>query len=108
MKRFKDILCVVEPDEVCKPALEHAVALAESNQASLTVISTVSRISASIGMPEGRGISVDLQATAISSHTHKLELLIESFSNRINIDIKVLVGTLFLEIIREVLRHEHD
>lgn len=38
MKRFKDILCVVETVEACKPALELAVKLTENNQASLTVV----------------------------------------------------------------------
>jgi nucleotide-binding universal stress UspA family protein len=35
MKRFKDILCVVEPGEACKPVLPGALTLAENNQASL-------------------------------------------------------------------------
>ena len=27
MKRFKDILCVAEPEGICEPALEHTVTL---------------------------------------------------------------------------------
>jgi universal stress protein E len=38
MKRFKDILYMVEPGKECRPALERAVLLAENNQANLTVI----------------------------------------------------------------------
>ena len=41
MKRFKEILCVVETVEACKPALELAVKLTENNQASLTVVDVV-------------------------------------------------------------------
>lgn len=54
MNRFKDILCVVETSETCKPILERAVTLAENNQARLTVIVVIEkRIISGIGMPEG-------------------------------------------------------
>ena len=53
MKRFKDILFVVETGETCEPALERAVTLAESNQARLTVVVVVERINADIEMPDG-------------------------------------------------------
>jgi universal stress protein E len=52
MKRFKDILCTIEPEKECKLALERAVTLAENNQANLTVITVAPSISAGIGMPE--------------------------------------------------------
>ena len=51
MKRFKDILFTIEPGKESKPALERAVALAENNQANLTVITVSPLISAGIGMP---------------------------------------------------------
>jgi nucleotide-binding universal stress UspA family protein len=38
MQRFKKILCVIDHGEASKPALERAVALAENNQAELTVV----------------------------------------------------------------------
>ena len=63
MKRFKDILCVVDPGKACLAALEHAVALAENNQASLTVIAVASKVTAGIGMPDGGPISRELQET---------------------------------------------
>ena len=47
MKRFKDILCVMEPQAACQCALERAVALAESNQARVTVATVIERV------PEG-------------------------------------------------------
>jgi universal stress protein E len=37
MKQFKDILCVMEPEAACQCALERAVALADNNQATVTV-----------------------------------------------------------------------
>ena len=108
MKRFKNILCVVEPGEACKPALARAVTLAENNQAGLTVVDVTAQITAGIGMPEGGPISADLQAAMVSAHAQGLETLIDPYRKRIEIQSKVLIGTPFLEIIREVLRNAHD
>jgi len=108
MNRFKDILCVVEPEEVSKPALERAVALAENNQASLTVIDIVPRVTAGTGIPEGEAGAVDLQAALVDGYVQQLEALVEPYRKRIKIETKVLTGTPFLETIREVLRNGRD
>ena len=108
MKRFKDILCTVEPGKECKLALERAVTLAENNQANLTVITVAPSISAGIGMPEGGPISTELQAATVNSHKQELENLVEHYRQYIKIETRVLIGTPFLEIIREVLRNAHD
>jgi nucleotide-binding universal stress UspA family protein len=108
MKRFKNILCVVDPGEACKPALARAVTLAENNQASLTLVDVTTRIPAGIGMPEGGPLSADLQAAMVSAHAQGLEALVDPYRKRIGIQTKVLIGTPFLEIIREVLRNGHD
>lgn len=108
MKRFKDILCVIEPRKQCKPVLERAVMLADNNQANLTVVDVTERITAGIGMPEGGPISTELQAALVNGHFQGLESLVEPFRNRIGITTKVLTGVPFLEVIREVLRNGHD
>ena len=108
MKRFKDILCTVEPGKECKLALDRAVTLAENNQANLTVITVAPSISAGIGMPEGGPISTELQAATVNSHKQELENLVEPYRQYIKIETRVLIGTPFLEIIREVLRNAHD
>jgi hypothetical protein len=77
MKRFKDILCLVEPGEACKPVLTRALTLAENNQASLTVVDVIPRAIVGIGIPEGGPISADLQAAMMNSHTQELEVLVE-------------------------------
>ena len=108
MKRFRDILCIVEPGKECKSALDRAVALAETNQAKLTAIAVAPVVRADIGMPEGGPISTDLQGATVSSHKQELENLVAPYRQRIKIEINVLVGTAFLEIIREVLRNSRD
>ena len=108
MVQFKDILCVVDPEEACESVLERAVALAESNQASLTLVDVVPRIIAGIGMMEGGPISDHLQSKMVAEHRLGLESMIEAYRQRIDIQIKVLIGTPFLEIVREVLRNGRD
>jgi len=109
MKRFKDILCVVAPGAECQPSLEYAVTLAENNQASLTVIDVVERVTAGIGMPGGGPISADLQVAIVRSHEQELDSLIEPYRQRLDLQVKVLIGTApFLEIIREVLHNGRD
>ena len=108
MKRFKRILCVVEPRQTAETVLERAVSLAQNNQATLTVVSVAPRVTAGIGMPDGGPISLELQKAAIADSRQQLENAVAPFQSQVTIDVKVLMGTAFLEIIREVLRHGHD
>lgn len=66
MKRFRNILCVVERADACKPALERAVALAETNGARLTVVDVV----------EG-----DPESAAIESRQSALKRLVDHYGN---------------------------
>ena len=108
MQRFKKILCAVEQGEASKPALERAVALAENNQAELKVIDVIPDLPEIMGIPEGGPISRDLRTSMERDHEARILSLIEPYRHRIEIDYSVLQGTPFLEIIREVLRKEHD
>lgn len=108
MKRFKNILCVVEPWKDCEPAMERAVTLAQNNQAALTVICVAPYVELSFGMPEGGPISMDLQAEVTASHAQQLVTLVQPYRERISIETNVQVGTPFLEIVREVLRNGRD
>ena len=108
MQRFKDILCVLEDVKAGKYVMERAVTLAENNQARLTVVDVVEHVTAGIGMPEGGPISVDLQAALVSAHEQELKTLVDPYRKRTEIEARVLAGVPFLEIIREVLRSDHD
>ena len=81
MNRFKDILCVVEPEKVSKHILERAVSLAENNQGSLTVVIVVERVTAGIGLPEDGSIPADLQAAMVDSQMQKLATLVEPYQS---------------------------
>lgn len=108
MTVFRNILYVVEAGDASKVALERAVTLAENNQASLTVVRVADRLTAGIGMPEGGPISADLQEALVNALAQGLETLVDPYRARIGIETRVLSGTPFLQIVRHVLRHEHD
>jgi nucleotide-binding universal stress UspA family protein len=108
MNRFKNILCVVKPEETSKLVIERAVSLAQQNQATLTIVNVVRKIVAGVNMPEGGPISNELQTAVQRDHEERLKPLIAPYRKQINIDFNVLTGEPFLEIIRQVLRCSHD
>ena len=108
MRRFNNILCVVEHGKEGKPALDKAVTLAEHNQAKLTVVDVITRVPARIGMPGGGPLSSDLRAAMVREHEARLVELIEPYRKRLDVKHGMLTGTSFLEIIRAVLRNGHD
>jgi universal stress protein E len=108
MERFKKIIFVVDPEKVCRPALDRAVALAGKNQATLAVVAVIPRLDAGIHFLGAGATSGDLQAAAEGQQQARLSSLIEPYGRRIRIQTKVLIGTPYLEIIREVLTEGHD
>lgn len=108
MQRFKNILCVVNTDQKDNSALEHAVKLAQSNQASLTVVEVIDAIPPNTTLLERTLSPVDLQAKIAMEHQKRLDELVSAWEKKIEIKSKVLTGISFLEIIHEVLRNGHD
>jgi len=61
-----------------------------------------------MGIPEGGPISQQLQEELLRDSEEFLTHAIKPYRGRIDIDTSVLVGTPFLEVIREVLKAGHD
>jgi nucleotide-binding universal stress UspA family protein len=108
MKRFKNILCVIEPDESSRHALQKAVTLAENNQASLTVASVIERIAPSANLPDDAPQSADIEAAISKERMQKIEPLLAPYNQRVALHTKLLAGTPFLAIIHEVVDNGHD
>jgi nucleotide-binding universal stress UspA family protein len=110
MKRFKKILYVNDATDDQAWAIERAVALAESKQADLTVVDVIPLevITAGIGMPYGGPISIDLKAAVAANRHEGLEALVKPFKQRLNVQLDVLVGNTFLEVVRAVLKDAYD
>ncbi|SFE37204.1 universal stress protein [Nitrosomonas sp. Nm166] len=108
MKQFSNILCAVSAGESSRPTLERAISLSENNQAQLTVVGVIPRVTGGLIMTDGTAISADLQAAMITECLQVLQCFTEPYQQRLYIQHEVLIGTGFLEIIRTVLRNGHD
>ena len=108
MMRFQRMLCLFGGSETERGLLERVVAMARNNQASLTVADVVPRFTAGIGMPAGGPISRDMEATLVAERTALLEAAVAPYRGEIPLATEVIVGPLFLEVIRRVRRHGHD
>ncbi len=108
MQRFKDILCVVGSDIDAGSALGRAVALANNNQARLTVIEVVEEIPPNTKLLDRALSHDDLKTKMVEEHRQRLEELVAPWRVNIEIPIDVLSGIPFLEVIKEVLRNNRD
>ena len=106
MKRFKNIVLIYECD---RATLDRAAALAEANHARLTVVQVVKAMP-----PQWRHYPLDktpldLQKLAVKECEALLKNFISPLKREgLRISSKVLVGTAYLEVIREVLAHKRD
>ncbi|MBU1195519.1 MAG: universal stress protein [Proteobacteria bacterium] len=110
MKRFKNILYLNEPAVDQASTIARAVSLAVSNQADLTIIDVIPSqvVTAGIGLPPGGPVSFDLRAAVESEHRKAMESMVQSFKERLQIQLEVLVGKTYLEAIRAVLKNGYD
>lgn len=104
MKRFENILYVANSSGVIPESFQHAVGLAERNNARLTVILVMERIPPYLT----RLMPHMFPQVRIEELKAALDKLRERVASRVEIETKILEGTPFLEIIREVLRNEQD
>jgi universal stress protein E len=109
MKRFKNILMVAGGEGWERAALKRAVALAKNNRARLTVVDVIEELPREMRVLSKSIHLADLQKLAISERLKELRHHIEPILNKgVQVTAKVLVGTPFLEVIREVLKNKHD
>jgi nucleotide-binding universal stress UspA family protein len=108
MQRFGNILFVSTAGADDRGALERAASLADSNQADLTLVEVVEQLPAGLTLAEIDCSTEELQTDLVDAAGERLEALAAPWRRRIQIHHKVVVGTPFLETIREVLRGGRD
>jgi len=108
MKRFKNILCVVDSKKNNTSALQQAAKLAESNQTGLTVVEVVEDISSDPTFFEQVLLLKDYQETIIRDCLANLKVMAGECCGQVAVETCVLAGIPFMEIIRKVLRDGHD
>ncbi len=106
--QFKNILLVLSEETDATPMLERAFALAQRNQARLTVVDVVRALPAEKERAVQSLSPGGFQDTTPEQRRRRLDELITPMRERIEVDATVLMGTPHLEIIHEVLRGEHD
>lgn len=107
MQRFKNILYFADGILEAGPALQRAVALANSNDARLTVVDV---IEPQEDLPEVRTeFGTDLNEILREHRRQALEDMLQPFDRADSIIYThVLTGTPFIEVIRSVLSSRHD
>jgi len=107
MKRFKNILCIIQNTQESQSILERAVKLATDNQAKLTVASVIENSKTNFNIFK-KLLDVNIKTLLENEKKKELENLIQPFSNQLEIQIKIFFGTPFYEIIYNVLQNNYD
>ncbi|MFG6178904.1 universal stress protein [Halomonas sp. THAF12] len=108
MNRFRNILYVVEPSAPREAGLARAVSLAENNQATLTLIDVVPEEMLDLSLVSPGSSSVEARHRVMAERRAWIESLLVPHADRLACHIEVLTGIRFIEVIRAVLRAEHD
>lgn len=109
MKRFKNILLVINPAGNDEAAVSLAKSLAGRNRPELTLISVVEELPPDARMLVTALPTGDLFKRIMKDRWEQLQPLIESIGAAgIEAKTRIVSGTPFLEIIRQVLRDRHD
>lgn len=103
MKEFRNILYLADPARSPDPGFARAVALAENNQARLTVLYAWADIPQESAGPAG-----ELRGVLWRKSLEQFEALAAPWRDRVELDGKVVFGRPFVETIHEVQKHGRD
>lgn len=106
MKRFKNILFLADPIENVEMALKQALAIYDLEDSRITIVEAAKDISASF--VEAGVISDGLRDEVLAERRKNAEALIENIDVVGDIEVKLLTGTPFIEVIQEVIRGNYD
>jgi len=107
MKRFKNILLVINDKVENQTAIQKVINLSIHNQARVTVIEVLEE-SHNITHFFGHDSSIDVFEAHIKAKQESLHALLEPYRKDIEVDVIVCRGKTFFEIIRAVLKHNFD
>lgn len=107
MKRFKNILLVINDKVDNETAIQKGVHLSMHNQARLTVINVLEE-SHDITHFFGRHSSTEVLAAHLKEKQSNIHSLLAPYRKDIEMDVMVARGKTFIEIIRAVLQYNFD
>lgn len=107
MKRFNNILLVARPMSEQPFAFEAALMLAEQNSAEITLLLVLPPLNAFHLIKKDR-TQAEIEQDYVQHHLDKLLEKTVTYQHKAIIRCKVVIGTEFIEVIRSVLRNQHD
>jgi len=107
MKRFNNILLVAKALQEQPLALDAALMAAEQHTASITVLLVLPPLNAFHLVNKDR-TQQDIERDYSEHHLNQLLAWISRQNYPVEIRCKVVIGTEFIEVIRSVLRNQHD
>jgi len=109
LKRFSNILLIADKNLNDSTALNRAISLASNNNAALTLIDIVDVIPPEIQMAITTKTPMVLcEILATEKQEQLTEVARTAARNGVDIEVMVLIGKRYLEVIRQVLRNKHD
>lgn len=109
MERFKNILLVVNSQIKNPAALSCAFSLAKNNNAKLKIVDVVKETSSYQPILPESAKNINLHDLLVEDKREYMERLLHPFQKEgVGTTIKILTGTPFLQIIREVISKDHD
>jgi nucleotide-binding universal stress UspA family protein len=109
MEFAKKILLYASSKSDNKTALKYAISLAEKNEASLTIVDVIREASGYSPVLPASIRNINLHDIFHEERHDSLERLVYSYIDKeIKIKVRVLSGTPFIEIIREIVRKGHN
>lgn len=109
MKRFKNILLVFNPEVNTSAAIDQAATLARKNSARITVFSVIKEMPSNMGMALLVLSPKELFTSVLEEYQEQVDGIVAALDKKgVTATAQVKVGIPFIEIIRQVLRDEHD
>ena len=106
MKRFKNILLVTGGESWQQTALQRGVALALHNQADLTLVHAL-RLPSDVSL-SGDPAYEQVRNELMEACREELHGIVAELPETIRVSTRVLEGSVFPDVVREVLRQGHD
>ncbi len=106
MKRFKNILFLANPIENVETALKQALSIYDLEDSRITIVEAAKDISSSF--VEAGVISDGLRDKILAERLKDAEALVKNIDIPQEIEVKLLTGTPFIEVIQEVIRGNYS
>lgn len=108
MKRFQNILYVIEAQGFQEAGLARALSLAKNNQARLTLVHVLPEERLGLFLASQGLSAAEFKNAVVAERRAWIESLVAPHANELACHIEVLTGKMFIEVIRAALRHDHD